>query len=65
MDQFRIEMEDATRYLPHSPSNCCYQYFVYRGTELHPITGKEQPRLVYSGTKDECERFVSRNSQDA
>lgn len=59
---FRIVQEDATRYLPHDPTGRCYEHFVYRDDLLdrNPFTGKMQPRLVLSGTRADCDAFVTR-----
>jgi hypothetical protein len=60
---YRIEMEDASRYLPHDPTGREYQHYVYRGTEKNIFTGQEQPRLVFSGSRSECLAYV--NAQEA
>jgi hypothetical protein len=59
---FVIEQEDATRYLPHDPTGRVYEHRVYCGTEPHPITGREQRRLVFSGTRADCEAYVAQVS---
>jgi hypothetical protein len=61
--KFTIRMEDATRYLPHDPRGRAYQHFVFSGTERNVFSGEEQPRLVFSGTRDECENFVRRMTE--
>jgi hypothetical protein len=60
MTSYRIMMEDAGRYLPHDPTGCEYQHYVY-GDQMvpHPLTGQPQPELVFSGTRAECETFVA------
>jgi hypothetical protein len=59
---FVIEQEDATRYLPHNPTGIEYAHYVYHGEEHHPITGQLQRKLVFSGSRAECEAFVDRVS---
>lgn len=58
--QYVVVMEDAGRYLPHSPIGREYLHFVIKGTSACPITGQERPNVVFSGTKAECEDFVAR-----
>jgi len=60
MTTYTIRMEDATRYLPHDPRGRAYLHYVFNGTEQNVFTNKVQPRLVFSGTRDECEAFVKR-----
>jgi hypothetical protein len=57
---YEIVMEDAGRYLPHSPIGREYLHYVIKGTSPHPITGKQRPNTVFSGTRSECEDFVKR-----
>lgn len=59
-NQYVVIMEDAGRYLPHSPIGREYLHYVLKGTRPHPLTGQESPNVVYSGTRAECEDFVRR-----
>ena len=61
---YRIEMEDASRYLPHNPIGREYEHFVFKGTEKNIFSGKEQPRLVFSGTRKECLAYVARRENE-
>jgi hypothetical protein len=60
--EYVIEQEDASRYLPHNPLGVEYEHRVYHGHERHIFTGERQRRLVFSGSRADCEAFVRRVS---
>jgi hypothetical protein len=58
---FQIIQEDATRYLPHNPTGIEYEHRVYStASDWNPITRQYQRRLVFTGSRAECESYVER-----
>jgi hypothetical protein len=57
-----MEMEDATRYLPHNPIGRNYQWFVYDGTSRFvSLVGRAIRNVVFTGSREECEAFIARH----
>jgi len=63
--QYVVVMEDAGRYLPHSPIGREYLHYVMKGMTKNPITGQLRPHVVFTGTKAECEAFVAARIEES